>query len=554
HIIIFDIINLEEESAAWAKMDEQQLKDLKAKLWQDLKASGKKATPVILEREFTKIKDSALLYKTIEEFKALGSKVTYYCCDLNNKEMFDSTIETIRKDFGKLDGVIHFAGLERSKLIADKTVDEFYAVFNTKANSAMNLLHSEIVKERGFWVMISSIAGKFGNLGQSDYAAASDYISKLAISLQNKGARAFAVDMTAYANIGMAIRPGVEAFLKSQKVDFIYPNEGMLTIADELIYGKEPEIVLSASLGKMDWDTQLELADGMEFSGDSGSESNFHFIKNAKKTAGGAQGAKEFNIADDPYLLDHAINGTPLVPGVMGIETFAQTAAFTLGKNPKALKDIRFQLPIKLLKNKPARIKITAEKEGEEIGMKMESDFINSKGVKLGKTRTHFKGKFSETFNSKWDSIEKPAIPNKNKYKINSEDIYKVYFHGPSFQVLDGIISLEKDKVLGVFKTPKMPLWQTKHEKLLAHPMAIEAAFQTCGYRDIHFESKMALPDSVDEIIIHDNERTTDKLYVYSVYKGVNSEGKSAYDAFVFDEKGNIRLEVINYVAIPTKI
>ncbi|MCK4936815.1 MAG: SDR family NAD(P)-dependent oxidoreductase, partial [Elusimicrobiales bacterium] len=239
HIIIFDIINLAQESAAWAKMDENQLKDLKAKLWQDLKSSGKKATPVMLEREFTKIKDSALLYKTIEELKAKGSKVTYYCCDLNNQTIFNSTIESIRKEFGKIDGVIHFAGLERSKLIADKTIEEFYAVFNTKANSAMNLLHSEIVKERGFWVMISSIAGKFGNLGQSDYAAASDYISKLCISLQNKGARAFAVDMTAYANIGMAIRPGVEAFLKSQKVDFIYPNEGMLTISDELVYGPE---------------------------------------------------------------------------------------------------------------------------------------------------------------------------------------------------------------------------------------------------------------------------------------------------------------------------
>ena len=165
HIIIFDIINLALESAEWAKMDENQLKDLKAKLWQDLKSSGKKATPVILEREFTKIKDSALLYKTIEELKAVGAKVSYYCCDLNNPAIFNSTIESIRKEFGKLDGVIHFAGLERSKLILDKTIDEFYAVFNTKANSAMNLLHSEIVKERGFWVMISSIDGNFGNVG-----------------------------------------------------------------------------------------------------------------------------------------------------------------------------------------------------------------------------------------------------------------------------------------------------------------------------------------------------------------------------------------------------
>jgi hypothetical protein len=50
-----------------------------------------------------------------------------------------------------------------------------------------------------------------------------------------------------------------------------------------------------------------------------------------------------------------------------------------------------------------------------------------------------------------------------------------------------------------------MPLWQNKEENLITNPMAIEAAFQTCGFRDIHFESKMALPDAVDEIIIIKN-------------------------------------------------
>ncbi|MCG2726614.1 MAG: polyketide synthase dehydratase domain-containing protein, partial [Elusimicrobia bacterium] len=284
-------------------------------------------------------------------------------------------------------------------------------------------------------------------------------------------------------------------------------------------------------------------------------ESNFHFIKETQKTENQVQGNKEFNIAEDPYLLDHSINGTPYVPGVMGIETFAQTAAFVLGKTPKVIKDIHFHLPIKLLKNKPVRIKITAEKENNGlIGMKMESDFINSKGVKLGKTRTHFTAKAAEKFKSRWASIEKPSIPEKRKYKIDKDNIYKVYFHGPSFQVLDGIISLDKDKALGVFKKPKTPLWQTKDENLISNPMAIEAAFQNCGFRDIHFESKMALPDSVDEIIIHNNDDRTEELYVYSVYKGLNSEGKSAYDAFVFDKDGNIRIEIMNYVAIPTKI
>ena len=89
-----------------------------------------------------------------------------------------------------MDGVVHFAGLERSKLAVDKTVEEFMLIFRTKSDSAINLWKSGVVKEKGFWVMVSSIAGKFGNLGQTDYAAASDYIAKFCVSQTNRGVRA----------------------------------------------------------------------------------------------------------------------------------------------------------------------------------------------------------------------------------------------------------------------------------------------------------------------------------------------------------------------------
>jgi NAD(P)-dependent dehydrogenase (short-subunit alcohol dehydrogenase family) len=41
---------------------------------------------------------------------------------------------------GRLDGVIHGAGLIEDRLIADKTVDLFDCVFNTKVSGALTLL------------------------------------------------------------------------------------------------------------------------------------------------------------------------------------------------------------------------------------------------------------------------------------------------------------------------------------------------------------------------------------------------------------------------------
>ncbi|MBI4656107.1 MAG: SDR family NAD(P)-dependent oxidoreductase, partial [Elusimicrobia bacterium] len=552
-IIILDIITLNENSGEWASMSEEELKNFKtAVLWEELKRKTEKPTPAMLEREFTKIKDSALLYKTIENLKSCGAKAHYYYCDVNNREIFNSVIEAIKKEHGRVDGLVHFAGLERSKLIVDKTLDEFFAVFNTKADSAINFWKSGVVKDNGFFVMISSIAGKYGNLGQSDYAAASDYISKFAISLSNAGIRALAVDMTGYAEIGMAMRPGVEAFLKSQRLEFLYPDEGMNALLDEIVYGKIPEIVLSASLGSLDWDKQLEF--NPDFPETRSAE--FHFSGKVIKEAKGLESAslKTFSLETDPYMNDHSINGTPYVPGVMGIETFAETARVFTGKTPKSLGDIHFYMPIKLLKNNPLEVRIICVSRHGKPEMKMESNFINAKGIKLGSTRTHFSARVQDAPESSWNPDEKPAVPKTKKFKVTADTIYKTYFHGPSFQVLEGILSIKKEEVLAVYKKPSAPLWETANPELLFHPMIIEAAFQTCGYRDIYFEKKMTLPDALGHIIIHNFSQPPETLYIHAVYKGQDPSGKSLYDAFVFDADGNIWLELQDYAMIPTQI
>jgi len=546
-IIILDVISYGSESEKWAHMNEEELNKLKNELWKKMKTSNPKTTPVMLEREFSKIKDSATLHKTLEKLREAGAKAEYHFCDLNDKENFDRVLGLIKNKYGKIDGVVHFAGIERSKLMTEKELKEFTLVFNTKATSVMNFLNAAIVKEKGFFVMISSIAGKFGNLGQSDYAAASDYISKLAHSLKNKGYRAVAIDMTGYANIGMATRPGVQAFLQSQGVEFLYPEEGMRAVLNELTYGDVCEILLTRSLGKLDLDKQLKY--DPNFAGNS-SRSSFHFLEQVREEE--MEASKEFSLKKDPYLADHSINLVPYVPGVMGIETFAETVACFLKENPRFLKNIKFSLPIKLHKNRPLKVQIKAENKGGILHMKIKSDFITAKGIKLGETRTHFTAEYGGKTHSKFSQTAMPDIPKNFRYKVTKDEIYKTYFHGPSFQVLDGIINVERKYVLGVYKKPKAPLWENKNENLIFFPMIIEAAFQNSAYRDIRFSQTLSLPDAAGEITLH-STNPSETLFVYSLYKG-EKEGRSIYDIFVFDSAGKPVVEIMGYAGIPTRI
>ncbi|MFH1619540.1 MAG: SDR family NAD(P)-dependent oxidoreductase, partial [bacterium] len=590
-LLMLDIIALDDNAAQWAVMSDEQLKELKSSMWAQLKASasgrtvekdtggtaalsasalpysrplalsggagalkvlsdgagGKQATPVILEREFTKVKDAIQLHRTIENLKKLGSETAYFNCDLNDHAAVRELTHRIKTEYRKIDGLVHFAGFERSKLATDKTVDEFFRVYDTKATSAGLLLKYDIVKEEGFWGLISSIAGRFGNVGQTDYAAASDYLSKLAISLTNKGMRAVAVDMSAYADIGMAMRPGVEAFLKSQGVDFLCPEEGMQALTDELVYGRTPEIVLSGNLGSLDWDKQLEYVQG------TAGGQNGPFMEKVTRLARNKEllVSKEFSLEKDPYLKDHSIQGTPYVPGVMGLEIFAEAAGLLTGKTPVGLEHVSFSLPVKLLRNKPVEARIKAVWKGDAADIKIESDFINPSGLKMGKPRTHFTARTVAAGDPAplWNVMKKPQTP-VLKYSIGRETIYKAYFHGPSFRVLDGIVSIDPKNVTAIYKKPAAPLWNDPCKKPVFHPMLIEAAFQTCGYNDLHFAKRMSLPDAIGRVLVYRNQEDADMLFIHSSFKGRDNAGKSVYDAFVFDETGRLWVELNDYVMI----
>ena len=621
HLLILDIIELQDKTSYYATLSEQDLAELKQELWQKMKADTTiKATPVLLEKEFGKIIDSITLYKNIEKLKALGSEVDYYQCDVTNSSMLKDVVMKIKKKYGRLDGLIHFAGLEHSKLLTDKTIEEYYKVFGVKATSAAAFIALNLVKETGFYAFASSIAGKFGNLGQSDYASASDYLAKLAVSLHNQGQRAVSIAMSAYSKVGMGVRPGVFDFLTKQGLKFVDPEVGMQIFLDEIVYGKVPEIVLTDDLGTLDFDKQIcfdepNLEEEDSFEEDSSEDNNsgntpvsqasfeeekqvqtdlFDFKEDTaeKKPAEPiaetfaeekeqvsspaeqkAEPADNFFLgevisliknqelfakknlkASWPFLKDHAINATPYLPGVMGIEAFIE-AAKMLGQNLKGLQDIHFSLPVKLLRLRDQEIMLKAKTEQGQTSLTLESDFINARGIKMGNTRKHFDAKLLTHYQSAWpqvrDSIDfDDLIKRASVYKINKEEIYKGMFHGPSFQVLEGIIHADGESVLSVYKKPAEPLFDDGDKDLIANPMLIEAAFQTCGYRDLLVENKITLPDHIGALSLNLSAKPKDNLFVLAQYCGKNIEGKSIYRAFVFDETGKLWVELADYQMI----
>ncbi|MBI2363028.1 MAG: polyketide synthase dehydratase domain-containing protein, partial [Elusimicrobia bacterium] len=266
---------------------------------------------------------------------------------------------------------------------------------------------------------------------------------------------------------------------------------------------------------------------------------------------------KTFSLESDPWLKDHSISGTPYVAGVMGIELFAETAAKRLGKAPAVLEDVHFALPIKLLRQKPVTVRTVA---AEGSAMRIESDFVTPQGIKLGGPRTHFTARVPSEVPPA-GALEARAAAfvkglSSTKAVVSAKAVYEAYFHGPRFQVLAGITAIGEEELVGLYHAPKAPLWDGGGRELVFQPMLIEAAFQTCGYRDLHFRKKMTLPDSVERVRVFDGSPAPKDLFVYARWRGtaVADDGaeRSVYDACILDKTGKAWASLEGYRMIAT--
>ncbi len=116
--------------------------------------------------------------KSIRYLENLRKKVHWYRCDLADREAVDTMFAKMSKDVASIDILINNAGIRKDALLIKMTDNDWDSVIDinlkgiflcTQASVKMMLKrktrHAKIIS-------ISSIAGLFGNPGQTNYAAA----------------------------------------------------------------------------------------------------------------------------------------------------------------------------------------------------------------------------------------------------------------------------------------------------------------------------------------------------------------------------------------------
>lgn len=220
----------------------------------DIAQKVKKATLILTGRSAL----SEEKQQKLKELESLGVEIEYKAVDVSRKEAVVEAIQSIKEQYGKLNGIIHGAGMIKDSFIIKKTKEEFCEVLSPKVTGLVNLDQASQEEELDFFVLFSSIAGGLGNIGQSDYATANafmdvyaKYRNSLTVAQERKG-RTLSINWPLWKEGGMAVDAQTEKLLmQSMGIIPMGSATGIEALYQGLSAGADQMLVMEGMLGRM---------------------------------------------------------------------------------------------------------------------------------------------------------------------------------------------------------------------------------------------------------------------------------------------------------------
>ncbi len=469
----------EDEDPETAALSE--LADLRRAMIERRKREQLELKPALVERDCQRILNAREVRENLERLRAAGARVEYLSCDVSDRSAFGALIDSVYERHGRIDGVVHGAGVIEDSLIQDKRRDSMERVMSTKAGAAQTLVERLRSDSLRFLVLFSSVSGRFGNRGQADYAAASEVLGKLAHELDREWpARVVSVDWGPWRAAGM-VSSWLEEEFARRGVALIELDEGARMLDEELRRGSkgEAEIVIGAATGLAGEQAGLgasaaepgtpapsvaEIAprapeptvagaaletDGLVLL--SGASELARTQEGQAREDGGWEARYTFALERDRYLGDHRIDGRPVLPFAVAMELMAQAALIgSPGQTVSDLREIRLLSGLALQDNQPASVRIdSAPQDGDEVTVTIGP---------LERGRPHYRARVQ--LGDPAGARDLPGLHDPTRpglaarpaplaelkpFPLALEDAYRdLLFHGPLFQGITAIDGMDE--------------------------------------------------------------------------------------------------------------
>jgi len=416
---------------------------------------------------------------TLAAIREQGVSVLYRSVDVRDRSAVASAVDEARSQFGPVRGLVHGAGVLRDRRIEDKTTEQFAAVVGTKLDGFDSLVRAAGPDELQFIALFTSVSGRFGRRGQSDYAAANQALVGLAAreATRREACRVVALDWGPWA--GGMVTPGLRREFEREGVGLIPLAEGArLFVAELLALGPGPtEVVLGVG---------LPTAAGAAVGGAAPVLVQRHELRPSSQV----------------FLDHHRLHGNAVLPAAMMLEWFVQAATAALPEaHLVAIEGFRVLSGL------------TIEPSQESAGIEVRVGSIEKSGGRwVLPVSLHGDGERVHAAATVLLAAELPQLPEARDvvsggdYPLSPADAYEGrLFHGPSLHAVAEVSSITETSITTSLRPAPAPtdwLDGDAPDAWSTDPSLVDGCFQSVILWCWENMSAPSLPSAIDRILL----------------------------------------------------
>ena len=334
----------------------------------------------------------------IADFSGAGAAVEYHAIDVTDEAAMSSLLEGLYQRHGRVDGVVHGAGVIEDKRLADKASDSWSRVVDTKVIGLLLLAKYLRPESLRFLSVFSSVAGRYGNSGQSDYATANELMNRICAQLQSRWGESVNVHALCWGPWGATkfgagmVTSDTEAKFAEKGVTLVSAQEGRRRFVEELAHaaGGPVEVVCGAG----PWEMHEAGIGTIRMQAAAPEGPPIGPLLGSATVSTRPMGDQVVALRLDGrhlYLQEHAIDGTPVLPAAAALELLAEAAtALWPGWKVVEVRDFKLMKGVDLKEpTRQLQIVISPPPYGSSEGFEVNASLQTDLGQ--GRALTHYR-------------------------------------------------------------------------------------------------------------------------------------------------------------------
>lgn len=419
--------DIEQPVPAWAEGIHDE-KALRAAAIGHMRDAGEQVTPMKVESLLKSVMHITEVQATLSRLDQLGAKSYYLSVDVLDKKDLGKQLDAIQDKVGPVTAIVHGAGNLADKKMEKKTADDFKSVFSTKVNGLDNLFHVLDEKQLKQIVVFSSVSGFFGNAGQTDYSMANEVLNKFAYMYRSFHPKALVKSINwGPWDSGMVNDTLKKAYLE-RGIAIIDVDEGADFFANEFFNQADVQMVVGSEI----YQTPKQV-----------------------KELGSRTFSRHISVKESPFLNDHEIDGSPVLPATCAINWMVEAAECALPgyraaviSDFKVLKGLVFDTDESLHFNVEVTPSSSEAADRPKAKVLSVAVFSDNNGSRLN----HYNCSLvmdleAAVIKQRLPIPAEQNVPDLQWSLYGESELPRLLFHGASFQGIQKILSLTDDQI-----------------------------------------------------------------------------------------------------------